>query len=71
MLLVGPRVLPVIPSTLLVLVLSIAATAVFDVGDHGVALVGDVPNALPDPAIPDVSAGDVVNLIASAIGCSS
>jgi SulP family sulfate permease len=67
-LLAGPRLLPVVPATLLALVLSIVAAAVFDLGEHGVALVGDVPTALPDPAIPDVSADDVVNLIAPALG---
>ena len=67
-LLIAPRIVPVIPATLLTLVLSIAAVALFDLGDHGVDLVGDVPTALPDPAIPDVNADDVVSLIAPAIG---
>ncbi len=67
-LLLAPRLVPVIPATLLALVLSIAAAALFDLGAHGVALVGDVPTALPDPAIPDVKASDLVNLIAPAIG---
>ncbi len=64
----GRRLVPAIPSTLIVLVLSIAATALFDLGEHGVALVGEVPTALPDPAIPDVSADDLVKLIAPALG---
>ena len=67
-LLLAPRLVPVIPATLLALVLSIATAALFDLGAHGVALVGDVPTALPDPAIPDVKASDLVNLIAPAIG---
>ena len=67
-LLLAPRVVPVIPATLLALVLSIAASALFDLDDHGVALIGDIPDALPDPAIPDVGADDVVSLIAPAIG---
>jgi sulfate permease, SulP family len=67
-LLLGPRLVPKIPATLLALVLSIAAAALFNLGDHGVALVGDIPDALPDPAIPHVSANDIVNLIAPAIG---
>ena len=68
MLLLAPRVVPVLPATLLALVLSIAAAALFDLDDHGVALIGDIPDALPDPAIPDVDADDVVSLIAPAIG---
>lgn len=67
-LLLGRRLVPVVPSTLLVLVLSIVASAALDLGAHGVALVGDVPTALPDPAIPHVSASDFVNLIAPALG---
>ena len=42
------------------LVLSITATALLDLGDHGVDLVGEVPTALPDPALPDVGADDLV-----------
>ena len=67
-LLLAPRLVPVIPATLLVLALSIAAAALFDLGEHGVDLVGDVPTALPDPAIPDVGAHDLVSLIAPALG---
>jgi SulP family sulfate permease len=67
-LLLAPRLVPVIPATLLALALSIAAAALFDLGEHGVDLVGEVPTALPDPAIPDVGAHDVVSLIAPALG---
>lgn len=67
-LLAGRRLVPAIPWTLVVLVLATVATAVFDLGAHGVDLVGDVPTALPDPAIPHVSASDFVALIAPAFG---
>ncbi len=67
-LLLGKRFVPRVPATLLVLVLATAAAAVFDLGSHGVALVGDVPRALPDPSVPHVGAGDFVALIAPALG---
>ncbi len=67
-LLLGRRFVPRVPSTLLVLVLAIATAALLDLGSHGVALVGDVPTALPDPAIPHVSADDFIALIAPALG---
>jgi sulfate permease, SulP family len=67
-LVVGRRVAPAIPSTLVVLVLAIAASALFDLADEGVAVVGDIPDALPDPAIPDVTADDLVALVAPALG---
>ena len=59
----GSRLAPALPSMLLVLVLAIAASALLDLSAHGVDVVGDLPRALPDPAMPDVSAGDVVDLV--------
>ena len=51
-----------------VLVLAIAVSAIAGLEDHGVDVVGDIPNALPDPAIPDVSADDSWRSIAPALG---
>ena len=68
LLLLGRRLVPVVPPTLLILVLAIAVSALLDLSSHGVAVVGNIPNALPDPAIPDVSADDVVALATSAFG---
>ena len=68
LLLLGRRLVPVVPPTLLILVLAIAVSSLLDLSSHGVAVVGDIPNALPDPAIPDVSADDVVALATSAFG---
>ena len=64
----GKRLAPVVPWTLVVLVLAIAVSALFDLDAHGVAVVGDLPTALPDPALPDVGVGDLVDLIAPALG---
>jgi high affinity sulfate transporter 1 len=67
-LVLGRRVLPWFPSTLLTLLLAIVASAVLNLDDHGVAIVGDLPSALPDLAVPDVGASDLVDLIAPALG---
>jgi sulfate permease, SulP family len=67
-LILGKRLLPGFPSTLLVLVLAIIVSALAGLPDHGVDVVGHIPTALPDPAIPDVGAGDLVELIAPALG---
>ena len=67
-LILGKRLLPWFPSTLLVLVLAIAVSALAGLQDHGVDVVGDIPDALPDPAIPDVGLADLVDLAAPALG---
>ena len=67
-LVLGRRLVPALPSTLLVLVLAIAVSAIAGLEDHGVDVVGDIPEALPDPAIPHVSADDWLALVAPALG---
>ena len=67
-LIAGRRLVPKVPSTLLVLVLAIAVSALLDLQAHGVDVVGEIPTALPDPAIPDVGAADLVDLVAPALG---
>jgi sulfate permease, SulP family len=62
------RLRPALPSTLLVLAGGILVSALLDLSAHGVAVVGNIPNALPDPAIPDVSANDVLALVTPAFG---
>jgi SulP family sulfate permease len=45
---------PRVPGALVLVVGGLVATPVFDLGAHGVALVGEVPRGLPTPALPDV-----------------
>ena len=45
---------PVVPGALVLLVAGLVTSAAFDLGAHGVALVGDVPRGLPAPQIPDL-----------------
>ena len=47
------RLAPAIPGALVLVVGGLLASALFDLGAHGVALVGDVPRGLPSPELPD------------------
>ncbi len=47
---------PAIPGALVLVVGGLIASAVFDLGAHGVALVGDVPRGLPTPELPGLAA---------------
>ncbi len=61
-------VAPTIPGALVLVVGGLLASALFDLGAHGVALVGNVPRGLPAPALPDL---DVVRQNLSVIGIAS
>ena len=44
---------PAVPGALVLVVGGLIASGLFDLGAHGVALVGHVPRGLPSPALPD------------------
>jgi sulfate permease, SulP family len=51
----GLRVVaPAVPGALVLVVGGLLASYLFDLGGHGVALVGEVPRGLPAPALPDL-----------------
>jgi len=53
-LILGVRLLaPAVPGALVLVVVGILSANLFDLGAHGVALVGDVPSGLPTPQLPD------------------
>jgi SulP family sulfate permease len=64
----GRRVAPKLPWTLVVLVASIVVSALLSLDDHGVAIVGHIPHALPDLSVPHVGAHDIGELVVPAIG---
>jgi high affinity sulfate transporter 1 len=68
--LVLQRWLSKIPGVLVAVVLSIVATLIFDLGGHGVDLVGTLPQGLPPFTIPSISASDLGLLVAGAFGIS-
>ena len=66
--LVLQRWLPKVPAVLIMVVLAIASTTLFDLAAHGVSLVGVLPKGFPPLTIPDVRASDLVPLFGGALG---
>jgi high affinity sulfate transporter 1 len=64
----GERWFPKVPGGLVVLVLGIAVSAIFDLSAHGVDIVGTLPSGLPSVAIPHPPAADIAPLMAGAAG---
>ncbi len=65
----GLRVVaPKVPGALVLVVGGLLASTLFDLGSHGVALVGHVPSGLPSPVLPDAS---VFSAHAAAIGIAA
>jgi high affinity sulfate transporter 1 len=62
------RWLPAVPGVLVMVVLAIAAASVFNLADHGVDLVGELPQGFPPLTIPDVQVSDLAVLLAGAAG---
>jgi high affinity sulfate transporter 1 len=67
LILVLSRALPRVPAVLVAVVVAIAAAAAFDLGDHGVSLVGVLPEGLPPLTLPSAG-GDLPLLLAGALG---
>ncbi len=62
------RVLPLVPGSLLVALAGIAAVVLLDLDDDGLAVVGHIDAGLPSVGLPDVSGGQLVDLIGAAVG---
>jgi len=58
---------PKVPAALVAVALGIAAVAVFDLQDHGVAIVGTIPDGLPSLTVPSFGLADVVDLLPDAL----
>jgi SulP family sulfate permease len=68
-LVIGLReVAPVVPGSLVAVALGIAAVQLFDLDQHGVAIVGQIDRGLPSLGLPDVKAADYLDLAAAAAG---
>jgi sulfate permease, SulP family len=59
---------PAVPGALVLVVGGLLASSLLDLGDHGVALVGEVPRGLPTPQLPDI---DVVRAHFGVIGIAA
>jgi high affinity sulfate transporter 1 len=62
------RVWPKVPAVLVAVVLSILAANVFQLEEHGVKLVGALPQGFPPLTVPDVSVSDIPLLVGGAFG---
>jgi high affinity sulfate transporter 1 len=62
------RWLPKVPSVLIMVVLSIAASVIFDLAEHGVSLVGVLPQGFPPLTLPHIRLSDLGPLVAGALG---
>ncbi|HEY5247476.1 MAG TPA: sulfate permease [Dermatophilaceae bacterium] len=68
LILVLQRWLPKVPAVLVMVVAAIAASVAFDLADHGVKLVGTLPQGFPPFTIPTVRVSDLGPVVAGAIG---
>ncbi|MDX2909566.1 SulP family inorganic anion transporter [Streptomyces griseiscabiei] len=68
LILVLQRLLPKIPAVLVMVVLAIGAAVVFDLGGHGVKLVGELPEGFPPFTVPEIRLADLAPLFAGALG---
>ncbi|GAB2729555.1 SulP family inorganic anion transporter [Nocardioides pakistanensis] len=68
LLLLGQRLRPRWPSPLIVMLLAAAVVALFDLGAHGIDVVGSVPVGLPVPGLPDLDPEVVLELAVPAVG---
>ncbi|HTN80211.1 MAG TPA: SulP family inorganic anion transporter [Acidimicrobiales bacterium] len=62
------RWLPIVPGSLVTVLLGIAAVHVFDLATHGVAIVGQIESGLPSLGFPNVAAHSYLDLAPAAIG---
>ena len=68
LILVLQRWMPKVPAILVMVVLSIAATVVFNLAAHGVSLVGTLPKGFPPLTIPRIPLSDLGPIVAGAAG---
>jgi high affinity sulfate transporter 1 len=64
--LLSRRLWPVVPGALVALVLGAAVVYAFDLESAGVAVLGEIPSGLPPLGVPDVSWGDLRQLLPAA-----
>jgi len=62
------RLVSRIPSGLVVFIFGILVSTFLDLSSIGVQIVGRIPQGIPSPSIPDVSADDVFSLLPGAAG---
>ena len=68
LLLLGRWLTPRIPAALIVVALTITASAALGLAAYGVAEVGEIPAGLPRPTLPDLHLRTLVELVPAALG---
>ena len=63
-------VAPVVPGSLLAVLGGIVAVHLFNLDQHGVAIVGDIESGLPSFGLPDVGLSDYLDLAPAALGAT-
>ena len=67
--LIGNRLFPRLPCSLFAVVATIAASAAFNFGENGIAVIGPVPGGLPSIGLPDVTWSEALALLPVAASC--
>ena len=60
-------VAPKVPAMLVAVVLGIVAVSALGLQDHGVQIVGEIPDGLPRPSFPSFGIGDITDLLPDAV----
>lgn len=69
LLIVGEKLLPGRPVALAVVVLSIVVMSLSQLAGHGITVVGELPQGLPELSLPAVRARDVQGIVPLALAC--
>jgi high affinity sulfate transporter 1 len=63
------RVAPRIPGALIAVVAAIAASMMFDLARHGIAVIGEVPGGLPSLSLPPFHLAQINQVVVAAASC--
>jgi SulP family sulfate permease len=67
--LLGNRVAPRLPLSLIAVVGTIAMSAAFGFAEHGIAVIGPIPGGLPSIGLPDVTWREILAIVPVAASC--
>ena len=56
------------PGPLLVMVAAAAVVAIFDLTDHGIEVIGEIPAGLPTPEVPEIDLDQLVDVLLPCVG---
>jgi high affinity sulfate transporter 1 len=62
------RFAPAVPASLVAVAFGVIMVTIFDLNQHGVAIVGHIPRGLPPLGVPNAPVSDYVKLLSSGVG---